>query len=376
MNPKLAINGGVPVIDAAPPSWPTADNAIKEAVTQALADGSWGQYESRWTEKLISRLQDLYEVEHVLLCSSGTIAVELGLRGLGITPDSEVILGGYDFPGNFRAIEAIQAFPVLSDVTTGGWVLDPREVQQAISDKTSAVIASHLHGQLAPIQELKKILRPLNIPVVEDVCQMPGAQFESQPLGCFGDVAALSFGGSKLLSAGRGGALLTQSAEIYQRAKIYNSRGNEAFPLSQLQAAVLGPQLDQIAELNERRHTRALEIIEGTSGIQALGPLQQVVRGETILPAYYKLPWLLDDVKSGWPRGDFVKAVQAEGVAIDVGFRGFTRRSSRRCRQVGPLLNSRIASQQTVLLHHPTLLESSDYAALVCEAIDKVTRGA
>ena len=375
MNPNLAINGGSPVINAAPPSWPIANNAIKEAISQALADGSWGKYESRWTEKLIERLQELYQVEHVLLCSSGTIAVELGLRGLGISEQSEVILGGYDFPGNFRAIEAVQAFPVLADVITGGWVLDPLEVQQALSDKTSAVIVSHLHGQLAPIQELKKILSPLDIPVLEDVCQMPGAQFESRPLGCFGDVAALSFGGSKLLSAGRGGALLTQSAEIYQRAKIYNSRGNEAFPLSQLQAAVLGPQLDQIAELNKTRHTRALEIIEGTRGTEALGPLRQIARGETTLPAYYKLPWLLDDVKSGWPRGDFVRAVQAEGVAMDVGFRGFTRRSSRRCRQVGPLLNSRVASQQTILLHHPTLLEHSDYAALVCEAINKVTRG-
>ena len=375
MNPDLAINGGTPVIDTDPPPWPVADGPIREAVMQSLTDGSWGRYDSRWTSNLVERLKELYQVEYVLLCSSGTIAVELGLRGLGIQADSEVILAGYDFPGNFRAIEAVQAFPVLADVINGGWVLDPQETESAISEKTSAVIASHLHGQIAQIQELKEILKSSNIPIVEDACQMPGGQMDSRPLGSFGDVAALSFGGSKLLSAGRGGALLTNSAEIFQRAKIYNSRGNEAFPLSQLQATVLGPQLDLMGSYNQKRHERALEIINATADNVVLRPLQQVIQSETFLPAYYKLPWLFEDVKSGCPRGDFVSAIQAEGVAIDVGFRGFTRRSNKRCRQIGPLLNSRIASQQTVILHHPALLQSSDYAARVCEAIHKVTSG-
>ncbi len=340
---------------------------------QALADGSWGKYDSKWTEQLIERLKDQYHVEHVLPCSSGTIAVELGLRGLEINPDSEVIMAGYDFPGNFRAIEAVQAFPVLADVVKGGWVLDPHEVKAAISPTTAAVIVSHLHGQIAPIQELRQLLEPSGIPILEDVCQMPGGKIESRPLGSFGEVAALSFGGSKLLSAGRGGALLTNSAEIFQRAKIYNSRGNEAFPLSQLQAAVLGPQLDRIDSLNQQRHERALQIIDKTNDNPILHTLSQVIESESCLPAYYKLPWLFEDIKSGWPRGDFVNAIKAEGVAIDVGFRGFTRRSNRRCRQVGALLHSRIASQQTVILHHPTLLQSEDYTDSVCRAIDKVT---
>ncbi|MCH2181917.1 MAG: aminotransferase class V-fold PLP-dependent enzyme [Mariniblastus sp.] len=373
MSPELAINGGAPVIDRPPPSWPVADEPIRQAILESLQDGSWGKYDSAWTDKLIDRLKELYQVEHVLLCSSGTIAVELALRGLGVPTDSEVILAGYDFPGNFRAIEALQAFPVLCDVVQGGWVLDPAEVRKAMTGKTSAVIASHLHGQIAPVQALQEILGDTNIPIVEDACQMPGGQVGSRPVGSLSEVATLSFGGSKLLSAGRGGALLTNSAEIYQRAKIYNSRGNEAFPLSQLQATVLGPQLETIGSYNERRHERAQELIRGTAGNAVLHPLKQVISQESYLPAYYKLPWLFEDVKSGWPRGDFVNAIQAEGVAIDVGFRGFTRRSNKRCRQVGPLVNSRIASQQTVILHHPALLQESEYAARICQAIEKVT---
>ncbi|MEE2827369.1 MAG: aminotransferase class V-fold PLP-dependent enzyme [Planctomycetota bacterium] len=373
MSPELAINGGTPVIDSPPPDWPIADEPIRQAILESLNDGSWGKYDSVWTDRLVERLRELYQVEHVLLCSSGTIAVELGLRGLGAAAGSEVVLAGYDFPGNFRAIEAVQAFPVLCDVIQGGWVMDPAAAGEAITENTSAVIVSHLHGQIAPLKEIREILQEANIPIVEDACQMPGGHIDSRPVGSLGDVAALSFGGSKLLSAGRGGALLTQSAEIYQRAKIFNSRGNEAFPLSQLQAAVLGPQLDTIEDYNEKRHARAQELIRGTAGNSVLNPLQQVLSEESYLPAYYKLPWLFEDVKSGCPRGDFINAIQAEGVAIDVGFRGFTRRSNKRCRQVGQMINSRFSSLQTVILHHPSLLQDSEYAALICQAIQKVT---
>ena len=89
--------------------------------------------------------------------------------------------------------------------------------------------------------------------------------------------------------------------------------------------------------------------------------------------AFYKLPWLYDaDATGGIDRQQFIAAVRAEGVALDVGFRGFTRRTLRRCRKVGPLEHSRRAAESTVLLHHPVLLEEPEVIDRVAAALRKV----
>ena len=344
-----------------------------------MADGSWGQYEGRWTDELIATLRNEFKTELVTLCCSGTIAVELALRGVGVQPEDEVILAGYDFPGNFRAIEAIGAQPVLIDVVEGGWVIDSDGLEEALSNQTSAIIVSHLHGQLADIGLIREIIERHNlnsekkVAIVEDACQVPGAALAESPLGCLGDVGVLSFGGSKLLSAGRGGAVLTNSPDIHQRAKIFAQRGNDSFPLSQLQAAVLIPQLGTLAAMNETRNKNAQKLIQGTEQFESLDGLAQLSAiGEQCTAAFYKLPWLLRDRSNGWSRADFIAALVAEGVQVGDGFRGFLRRSPRRCRKIGTLAQSQIAAQQTVLLSHPVLLESDSVIDKVIEAIEKV----
>ena len=117
----LAIDGGVSIFPDGPPTWPIADDDILFNLQSALADGSWGKYDDKWTESLVHSLSNLSGTEHVMLCSSGTIAVEVALRAVDVKAGDEVILAAYDFPGNFRAIEAIGARPVIVDVVAGGW---------------------------------------------------------------------------------------------------------------------------------------------------------------------------------------------------------------------------------------------------------------
>lgn len=369
--PQLAIDGGTEVFPDGPPPWPIADDDVLHNVQLAMADGSWGKYEARWTTQLIEKLGQVVRAEHVLLCSSGTIAVEVALRAMDISAQEEVVLAAYDFPGNFRAIEAIGARPVIVDVVENGWVIDPEQLQAAITDQTKAVIVSHLHGQIADCHRIREICDHSGIAMVEDVCQCPGGFLDDQPLGTLGDVAIFSFGGSKLLSSGRGGALTTNNPDVYQRAKIYCNRGNEAFPLSQLQAATLLPQIDKLDACNQIRNQRVRQLYDATDSIHILRSMQQVIESN-FQPAFYKVPWLIDIDRSNWTRDEFIKSIQAEGVAIDVGFRGFTRRSTRRCRHVGNLIHSRIAAQQTIILHHPVLLESENIIELVAMAIEKV----
>src|SRR5688572_9745921 len=229
-------DSGSGVTKASPPSWPVPDEDVLAALTAAYRDGSWGRYDGPHGRRMMERLQAMHRAAEVLLCSSGTIAVELALRGLKIGAGDEVILAGYDFPGNFRAIEAVGARPVLIDVAQDRWTLAPYMLAAAVSPQTKAVIVSHLHGDLADVETIGAIARELQLKVVEDACQVPGAIIERKPAGSLGDVSVLSFGGSKLLTAGRGGAVLTSQAEIVQRIRVFTSRGNEAFPLSELQA--------------------------------------------------------------------------------------------------------------------------------------------
>lgn len=190
--------------------------------------------------------------------------------------------------------------------------------------------------------------------------------------GTWGDIGVLSFGGSKLLTAGRGGAILTRDPQCAQRAKIFGERGNQAFALSELQAAVLLPQLTLLDEQNQRRQASAALLRDLTKTVnQAIAPVQyRAERGDA---AYYKLAWRYDEKACGGrTRDEFIAAAKAEGVAIDAGFRGFAGRSAARCRQGSSLTQSARAAEATLVLHHPVLLSDPATVTLVATALRKV----
>jgi perosamine synthetase len=270
---------------------------------------------------LTEQLAAMHGVEHVFLCSSGTLAVEVALRGLKVGPGDEVILAGYDFSGNFRAVEAVGALPVLVDIDPNTWCLTAESLEAGLSKHTKAVIVSHLHGGLAPMEAIQSLAVSRRLSMVEDACQAHGASVYGRIAGTWGDAGVLSFGGSKLLTAGRGGAILTNRADVLQRIKVYCERGNHAFPLSELQAAVLPPQIEKLAPRNRKRRESAEWLIAACRRFEFLQPVENPPgAGE---PSYYKIAWLYHpEALSGRSREAFLAAVQAEGVAMDIGFHG------------------------------------------------------
>lgn len=355
-----------------PTSWPPADPEIEAALRGAFADGSWGRYHGPHGRRLADALAEMHDVEFVSLCCSGTFAVELALRAVQVGAGDEVILAGYDYPGNFRAIEAVGARPVLVDVDRRNWNLDPACLNEAIGSRTRAVIASHLHAGVVPIREVRDFTQEHGLTLIEDACQATGATIEGRPAGSWGDVGVLSFGGSKLLTAGRGGALLTRSGEIHQRAKIVCEHGNHAFPLSELQAAVLVPQLARLAERNRQRMAAAERFLKGLASAPGLRPLLNRVAA---LPAFYKLGMrFVPEELSGCSRAEFLTLIQSDGISLDAGFRGFGLRGPRRCRAAGELIESRSAAERCVVLHHPLLLEPVDVVERAAETIARVAR--
>lgn len=348
------------------PTWPLENEQVHAALVQAYETGDWGRYSGAMTARLCESLSQTFAGQDVTLASSGTIAVELALRGLGVKPEDEVILAGYDFPGNFRAIEAIGARPVLIDLMPNRWAMDVSLLDQAVSDKTAVVICSHLHGDIGPIQDLVAWNSERNIRILEDTCQAPGACLDKQNLGTFGDAAVLSFGGSKLLTAGRGGAVLSSDQQVHQRIKVFGERGNLAFPMSELQAAVICPQLSKLDEQNKQRQESAERLIARLSQLPWT-PVQVTANRH----AFYKLAWMLDPRVN---RTALLEKCEELGVPLFDGFRGFTQRSERRCGKPVMLTESEKAANCTVLLHHPVLLACEDtlnqLAALIESAFD------
>jgi dTDP-4-amino-4,6-dideoxygalactose transaminase len=372
-----ALLGGKPVRPAGPPPWPPPDPDVQAALAAAFASGDWGQYHGEHVSALETELAAFHNIPHALTCASGTLAVEAALRALRVGPGDEVILAAYEYESNFLTLHALGAKPVLIDVAPHNWNLDPAHLEAAFTPQTKAVICSHLHGGIVPMREVMEVAGKHGVGVVEDAAQSPGATVQGRPAGTWGDVGTLSFGGSKLLSAGRGGAIVFRDAQLHQRAKVWLHRGLQQWaPLSQLQAVVLRPQLRKLTEATARRQQRVglmTELIQ-QSGVPGLMPFTNTA--EDTVPAFYKVGFRFEPHAFGLTRGTFVKAMRAEGVAFDVGFQALhVGRSPSRFRASGELTHATAAHHGCVVLHHPVLSASAADVEQVATAIAKVYRG-
>lgn len=376
-----ALLGGTPVRPEGPPIWPFPDPVVHAAVAAAAAAGAWGQYRGEHVAALEGELARFHQVPHALACASGTLAVEVALRALRVGPGDEVVLAAYDYESNFLTVHALGAKPVLIDVHPETWQLAPARLDAAFTPNTKAVICSHLHGGLVPMREVMELCHQRGVGVVEDAAQAPGATVQGRPAGTWGDVGTLSFGGSKLLAAGRGGAVLVSDPQLFQRAKVFLHRGLQPWaPLSELQAAAVRPQLRKLDVMTRRRAENVSLLLSELSPIPGLQPLTSPFSGRPDgaapdVAAFYKLGFRYDPAAFGLPRDVFVKALRAEGVAFDAGFRGLhVARSPSRFRPVGDLANATAAHENCVVLHHPVLGLSRAEVRQVADAGAKVYR--
>jgi dTDP-4-amino-4,6-dideoxygalactose transaminase len=354
---------------------------VARALHAAIADGSWGKYFGPHVELLPQRLAEFLGVPHALACCSGTFAVELSLRVLGVGPGDEVMLAAYDYPANMLGAAALGALPVLIDVDPQSCQLAVEHLDAARSPRTRAVIVSHLHGGLVAMPRVMAWAGAHGIAVVEDAAQAPGAIIAGRRAGAWGDVGVWSFGGSKLLSAGRGGAVFTRRDDVRHRLQIQCRRaGNEVYPLSELQAAALLPQLAKLDEQNDRRARNVADLLAALRDVPGLRAVCEApARGDAGAPdlgqrAFYKLGFWFDAAEfRGLSREQFVRAMSAEGLPFDAGFpAGHVSRSPKRFRHAGDLQHAGRAHESIVLLHHPILLGSADEIGQVAAAVRRV----
>ena len=214
-------------------------------------------------------LQEYLGVKHVIPCANGTDALQIALMGLKLKPGDEVITADFTFAATVEVISLLQLKPVLVDVDSKTFNIDPALIESAITPKTKAIIPVHLFGQIADMDAINSIAKKHNLYVVEDNAQGIGARYGSvndikTMTGTLGHVAATSFFPSKNLGAyGDGGAIITNDDDLahfirgivnhgmYER--YYHDVVGVNSRLDSIQAAVLKVKLKYLDFYNERR---------------------------------------------------------------------------------------------------------------------------
>ena len=334
-----------------PPDWPE----IEQSIGDALRTGAWGRYHSANHDVLRSGIAETFSCDDVRLTCSGTAAIEISLRAAGIGPGDEVILAAFDYPGNFRCIELLGAKPVLVDVDASNFSIDPDSIGLARSPQVKAVVASHLYGHPAAIEKIRETCDAEDWVLIEDACQVPGLLIRDRPAGTFGDIATLSFGGSKPLTAGCGGAVLSNHPRWTARIDALVDRPSDAFALSSLQAAVLSPQLSRLRSMNRIRQSAADAIACAARRFPRWKV--HVVTDPLVTPAHYKLAVSAPSVDE---RAVIVSRAKDIGLPIGGPFRSLHRSSAKRCRKPVELTDAARLSDTLFVIDHSALLIEKD----------------
>ncbi|HSH78084.1 MAG TPA: DegT/DnrJ/EryC1/StrS family aminotransferase [Herpetosiphonaceae bacterium] len=222
-------------------------------------------------------------VEHAVGVASGTDALHLALRGVGVGPGDEVITVPNAAGYTAFALRQIGARPVYADVDARTWTIDPVSVDRRVTGRTRAIVPVHLYGAPADMRALAEVARRHNIPIVEDCAQAHGAEAHGRPVGAWGVAACWSFYPTKNLGAlGDGGAVTTGDAALSEKIRRlrqygwtdkycavepggFNSR------LDELQASLLRVKLGMLPARNERRRAIARlyhALLAGTPGLE------------------------------------------------------------------------------------------------------------
>ncbi len=171
---------------------------------------------------------------HVVALNSGTSAIHLGLKLLGVGPGDEVICQSFTFCASANPIAYLGAFPVFVDSEQRSWNMDPILLEEAICDRLKktgkipkAIIVIHMYGMPADIKVIIEVAGRYNIPVLEDAAEAIGSEFCGQKCGTFGRFGVLSFNGNKMITTSAGGALICHSEEDARKALYFATQARD-----------------------------------------------------------------------------------------------------------------------------------------------------
>jgi dTDP-4-amino-4,6-dideoxygalactose transaminase len=342
---RLALVGGTPLRTTPFPTWPVFDAAEEQALLQVLRSGQWWRFAFREGVELsepeegersqVALFQEEFAQTHDcrfgIAGANGTAALELGIRALDFDVGDEIIVPAYTYVASATCVLQNNLVPVFVDVDSDTYNIDPARIEEAITDRTRAVLVVHFGGQPADMDQVLTIAEKHGLPVIEDAAHAHGCEWNKQKAGSFGVFSAFSFQASKNMTAGEGGILCTNDEALAAECDALTWAGRRAgrpwyefhrlgwnYRMTEFQAALLRVQLGRLDEQVRLRQHNARYLSDKLEGVEGVSPLVQDAR--TTLHGYHLYIFRYDEERVGVSREKFIDALVAEGIPATSGY--------------------------------------------------------
>jgi 8-amino-3,8-dideoxy-alpha-D-manno-octulosonate transaminase len=329
---KLAIEGGTPVRTSPLHSRPYGPQFYDGVEKQELIDVLDSRYPFRWwggKSKVLEFEKSFAAhigVKHAIAVTSGTTALYTAMAAMEIGPGDEVILPAWTWYADYDAVVLSGALPVFVDIDES-FAIDPQQIEAKITPRTKVIVPSHLQGGLADMDAILEIARKHKIRVVEDCAQCAGGKYKGKFVGTIGDMGINSFQLSKTITAGEGGAVVSNDPQLFERAVRFHDVGSLRSPyteefkggllagfaacnfrMNEFTGAVLKGQVQKLATICSRLRAKARQVREAIADLPGLKlrktPDPEGDLGSTV--------FLLFETRAR--RNRFLQAMAAEGV--------------------------------------------------------------
>jgi dTDP-4-amino-4,6-dideoxygalactose transaminase len=344
--PELALNGGTPVRRRPFPAWPEVDEQDEGAVLETVRSGRWWMYAYSSAELAGEDQQGGSRVEaferafarfqharYAIATSSGSGALEIACRAIGLKPGDEVISTPYSFIASISCVLNSFAIPVFVDIDPATYNIDPGLVEAAITERTRAILPVHFGGNVADMTRLSEIARRHNLALIEDSAQAAGASLQGgRWAGTLGDIGIFSLQQSKVLTCGEGGIITTNDPELACLAWSLRHNGRTEsglwyehvrlgwhYRMTELQGTLALSQLRKLQSQNERRTKNAFALFDALKGLPGIEACER--NPETDQHAFYLAIFRYDGRQwDNLPRDTVIAALQAEGIPCLSGY--------------------------------------------------------
>ncbi|MBX7066611.1 MAG: DegT/DnrJ/EryC1/StrS family aminotransferase [Parachlamydiales bacterium] len=202
-----------------PSFWGKEEEYVAAALKSTwISDGEYiVQFEKEFSQ--------LLSAKHTVTVNNGTSALHLALLALNIGKNDEVIVPGYTFAAPVNMLKMVGAEPVYVDVDPNTWCLDETKIEEAITERTKAIIPVHIYGNVCNMPSILEIAHRHNLAVIEDTAEAVFSKWNAQSAGTFGDIGCFSFQATKTLTMGEGGAITISNDVLADRARLIRNHG-------------------------------------------------------------------------------------------------------------------------------------------------------
>jgi dTDP-4-amino-4,6-dideoxygalactose transaminase len=402
---KLAINGGEKTHPGSWPNWPEWDQSAEPGLLEMFRSGRWWRGSGEHVAEFEKRYAELMGAKRCLATASGTTALITALNVLGVDAGDEVLVSPYTFIATYNVIFSHKALPVFVDSDPETFLMDPKKIEERITDKCVAIVPVHIYGLPVDMDGVNRVAKGHNLKVVEDACQAWLAEYRGKRTGTLGDLGCFSFQNSKHLASGEGGAILGNDEDVMDRCYAYHNcgrpygkmkpvSGNQYngmnYRMQQSQALILMSQMKRIEKDNDVRLANALYLDKKLKEIPGIKPYKLAEGATRAVYHLYPFRYIKEEFNN-IPRDKFLKALNAEGIPCSTGYgkqnkdglieeslnsKGYKRLFSesrlRQWREANHLPGNDQLCDQAVTIYQSILLGSRDDMDDIVNAITKI----